>query len=65
MSIWSELLSLHGYVTHIQDNVRQAPAGRAKAAEEADRLRELIGCRPPSSPPAELRGPLLGVRGLT
>ena len=64
MSIWSELLSLHGYVTHIHDDPRPPPAGRATAAEEAERLRELIGCRPSSSPPAELRGPLLGVRGL-
>lgn len=65
MSIWSDLLSLHGYVTHIHDDVRPAPGGRANAAEEADRLRELIGCRPPSSPRPELRGPLLGVRGLS
>jgi hypothetical protein len=65
MSIWSELLFLHGHLTHVP-----GPGGTAghpsprEVAEEADRLRELIGC--PSAGPRrpEPRGPLLGVRGL-
>ncbi len=66
MSIWSDLLSLHGYVTHAHnDDARPARNDRAHVAEEAERLRELLGCRSPTSPRPEPRGPLLGVRGLS
>ena len=65
MSIWSELLFLHGHLTHLPGSggasERPAPASQA---EEADRLRELLGCRSASIPRPEPRGPLLGVRGL-
>jgi len=65
MSIWTDLLSLHGYVTHAHtDEARPSRTDGAHAAEEADRLRELLGCRSTKSPRPEPRGPLLGVRGL-
>ena len=65
MSLWSDLLSLHGYrIPHNDDaEVRRPPAAAVRA--EAERLREQIGC--PSAgahQPEPLRGPLLGVRGL-
>ena len=66
MSIWSDLLFLHGFTTHVHND--DAEAGRMDAAhreETADRLRELIGSRSPRSPRPEPRRPLLGVRGLT
>ena len=63
MSIWSDLLSLHGYVTYPHNDDAEPERTRAARAE-ADRLRELIGCRSPSTPTPEPRGPLLGVRGL-
>jgi hypothetical protein len=67
MSIWTELLFLHGHVTRFSP---VAPAAghrpQANPAEDADRLRELIGCPAASQRrPEEPRGPLLGVRGLT
>jgi len=65
MSIWNDLLSLHGYVTHVHVDGPETPrAGASARADEADRLRELIGARSPRSPRPEPRGPLLGVRGL-
>ncbi|HET6982073.1 MAG TPA: hypothetical protein VFI53_08025 [Myxococcaceae bacterium] len=64
MSLWTDLLSLHGYpIPHNDDaEVRRPPAA---VRAEAERLRELIGC-PSAGPrqPEPLRGPLLGVRGL-
>lgn len=66
MSIWSQLLSLHGYLTHVHNDdaeVNRRDAGRCD--EAADRLREIIGSRSPGSPRPEPRGPLLGVRGLS
>jgi len=66
MSLWSDLLSLHGYVTHVHnDDAETHRLDAAHRAEDADRLRELIGSRSPRSPRPEPRGPLLGVRGLT
>jgi hypothetical protein len=67
MSIWSDLLSLHGYFTRPHnDNAEVDPSAAARrAAESAERLREVIGCRSSSTHLPELRGPLLGVRGLT
>ena len=66
MSLWSDLLSLHGYVTPAHnDDARPARGAHANPAEEAERLRELIGCRPSRSPRQEPRGPVLGVRGLS
>lgn len=64
MSLWSDLLSLHGYFTpaHNDDAEVEKPAVARRA--EADRLRELIGCRSPSISRPEPRGPLLGIRGL-
>ena len=65
MSIWSDLLFLHGFTTHAHND--DADTGRMAAAhreETADRLRELIGSRSPRSPRPEPRRPLLGVRGL-
>ncbi|HZW91165.1 MAG TPA: hypothetical protein VFF12_18945 [Myxococcaceae bacterium] len=65
MSIWSDLLSLHGYVTDVHHDCPEMPrAGACDSAEAADRLRELIGTRSPRHPRPEPRGPLLGVRGL-
>jgi hypothetical protein len=64
MSIWNDLLSLHGYVTHVHEDCPEAPRGGTCQPAEADRLRELIGARSPRSPRPEPRGPLLGVRGL-
>jgi len=64
MSLWTDLLSLHGYpVPHNDDaEVRRPPAA---VRAEAERLRELIGCPSPGArQPDPLRGPLLGVRGL-
>jgi hypothetical protein len=65
MSIWSELLSLHGYVipAHNDDAETDRP-GTVRCADEADRLREIIGSRSPRNPRPEPRGPLLGVHGL-
>jgi hypothetical protein len=64
MSIWSELLFLHGHLTHVPE-ARDTAQGdsRSTAAEEADRLRELLGCRSGATRRPEPRGPL-GVRGL-
>ncbi len=65
MSIWTELLFLHGHVTRI--SAVDTPAGhRAQTdpAEAADRLRELIGCPARSQRRKEPPGPILGVRGL-
>jgi len=64
MSIWSDLLSLHGYVIRPHNDDAEAERTEAARTAEADRLRELIGCRSPSTPSPEPRGPLLGVRGL-
>jgi len=65
MSIWSELLFLHGHVTSLAGTGQRTerPSPR-EVAEEAERLREIIGC--PSAGPrrADGRGPVLGVKGL-
>ena len=65
MSIWSELLFLHGHLTQVPGSggAAERPASSGQA-EEADRLREALGCRSASIPRPEPRGPLLGVRGL-
>lgn len=66
MSLWTDLLSLHGYpIPHNDDAEVRPPLPPAAVRAEAERLRELIGCpsagaRQPEPP----RGPLLGVRGL-
>jgi len=65
MSIWSELLSLHGYVIHAHnDDAETERREGGHSAEDADRLREVIGSRSPRVPRPEPRGPLLGVHGL-
>jgi hypothetical protein len=64
MSIWSDLLSLHGYVIRPHNDDAEPERSQAARNAEADRLRELIGCRVPSTSRPEPRGPLLGVRGL-
>ena len=65
MSIWNDLLSLHGYLSHVHDDGPETPAAdSAQRAEAADRLREIVGARSPRFPRPEPRGPLLGVRGL-
>ena len=65
MSIWSDLLSLHGYTSHTHnDDAETRRMDAAQREEAADRLRELIGSRSPRVPRPEPRGPLLGVRGL-
>jgi hypothetical protein len=66
MSIWSELLFLHGHFTRVPEGLGTAPASvRSVDSAEADRLRELLGCRSAANRDQEPRGPLLGVRGLT
>jgi hypothetical protein len=65
MSIWSDLLSLHGYVIPAHNDDTEPERARAARDAEADRLRELIGSRSPSTPRPEPRGPLLGVHGLS
>jgi hypothetical protein len=63
MSIWSELLFLHGHLTRVHEG--KPPARPAHTIEdEAERLREVLGCRSDSTQRPEPRGPLLGVRGL-
>ncbi|HZJ54738.1 MAG TPA: hypothetical protein VFD38_11410 [Myxococcaceae bacterium] len=68
MSIWSNLLSLHGHLTHVReahnDDAEAERTAADRRAEAAEHLREVIGCRSSGSHP-EPRGPLLGVRGLT
>jgi len=65
MSIWSELLFLHGHLTRPPEAKGGAPADPRPAAQfDADRLRALLGCRAAANRDAEPRGPLLGVRGL-
>ena len=66
MSLWSGLLSLHGYLTHPHNDDAEVERPGAARRAEADRLIELIGSRTPSNyccPPEPSR-PLLGVRGL-
>ena len=66
MSIWSELLFLHGHLNRVPDATDTARnSARSHGAEDAERLRELLGCRSASTPRPEPRGPLLGVRGLS
>ena len=66
MSIWSELLFLHGHLTRLPEVQSTAPASaRSMDSEDADRLRELLGCRSAANRDQEQRGPLLGVRGLS
>jgi hypothetical protein len=70
MSIWSDLLSLHGHLTHVReaheahndDEAERIAAERR--AEAAEHLREVIGCRSSSASRPADQGPLLGVRGL-
>jgi hypothetical protein len=65
MSIWSDLLSLHGYVIGARnDDAEPARPDSALRDEAADRLREAVGCRPAKVPRPEPRGPVLGVHGL-
>lgn len=64
MSIWSDLLSLHGYVIRTHNDDAEPVRPRPVTATEADELRRLTGCRSPSTPGPEPRGPLLGVHGL-
>ncbi|HEY1333049.1 MAG TPA: hypothetical protein VGF31_02260 [Myxococcaceae bacterium] len=64
MSIWSDLLSLHGYVIRPHNDDAEPARPRPVTSAEADHLRELIGCRAPSTPRPEPKGPLLGVHGL-
>jgi hypothetical protein len=67
MSIWSDLLSLHGHLTHVREAHNDDEAERIAAerrAEAAEHLREVLGCRSPSRDHAEPPGPVLGVRGL-
>jgi len=65
MSIWSELLFLHGHLTHVPGPGATAdrPSPR-EVAEEVDRLKDLIGCPSPGPRRPEPRAPLLGVKGL-
>ena len=66
MSIWSELLFLHGHLTRPPEPQSTAsPSARSMDTEDADRLRELLGCRSVANRDQEPRGPLLGVRGLS
>ncbi|MGZ5958249.1 MAG: hypothetical protein ACXWLI_07520 [Myxococcaceae bacterium] len=66
MSIWSELLFLHGHLTRpTEAQSTAAPSARSMDTEDADRLRELLGCRSVANRDQEPRGPLLGVRGLS
>jgi len=66
MSIWSDLLSLHGYLIPAHNDDAEGERTQADRDAEADRLREVIGSRSPSTPPRrEARGPLLGVHGLS
>jgi len=66
MSIWKELLFLHGYLTHLPGAAGAAPRSPGRETEEsAERLRAIVGCRlPPSEPSWPIRGPSLGIRGL-
>ncbi len=65
MSIWSELLYLHGHLTHHFDSPAPTKvSARSTEAEDADRLRELWGCRSATSPRPEPRDSIPGVRGL-
>jgi hypothetical protein len=67
MSLWSDLLSLHGHLTHVREVHNDDEAERIAAerrAEAAEHLREVIGCRSSSARRPADQGPLLGVRGL-
>ena len=64
MSVFTDLLSLHGYLIPPHNDDAEAAPPPTAARVDADRLRELIGCRPPATRRPEPRGPLLGVRGL-
>lgn len=66
MSIWSELLFLHGHLTRVPEQVHPPAEPSSPAPEEAAaRLREVIGCPSPrDARRPEPRGPLLGVKGL-
>ena len=64
MSLWSDLLTLHGYFIPAHNDDAEVEESAAARRAEADRLRELIGCRSPSTRRPEPRGPLLGIRGL-
>lgn len=64
MSIWSELLFLHGHLTRAPEAAGAAERTAPADPDEADRLRELIGCRSSSVSRPEPRGPVLGVKGL-
>ena len=64
MSIWAELLFLHGHFTRVpaNDDAETRPVAPRRAADP-ERLRELIGC-PSAGRRASPDRPLLGVRGL-
>jgi len=65
MSIWSELLFLHGHLTHLPHlPATTKVSARSTEAEDADRLRELWGCRSATGPRPEPRDSIPGVRGL-
>jgi hypothetical protein len=67
MSLWSDLLSLHGHLTHVREVHNDDEAERIAAerrAEAAEHLREVTGCRSSSASRPADQGPLLGVRGL-
>jgi hypothetical protein len=64
MSIWTDLLSLHGHLSHLPHSPATTKvSARPTEAEDADRLRELWGCRSATAQP-EPRPPIPGVRGL-
>jgi len=68
MSIWSDLLSLHGHLTHVReahnDDAEAERIAAERRAEAAEHLREVLGCRSTSVRHAEPPGPIPGVRGL-
>jgi len=65
MSIWSELLFLHGHLTRLPEGGDTGRPDLDRIRERTERLRDLIGC--PGAGAArrqEPSHPLLGVRGL-
>lgn len=65
MSIWTDLLHLHGHLTHLPHSPATTKvSARPTEAEDGDRLRELWGCRSATSLRPEPRDSIPGVRGL-